>query len=275
MSQPGQESSGYILGHSNRELERLRCQAQLIDPITRSFLVEAGIGAGMTVLDVGSGAGDVALLAAELVGPTGNVVGIDRSPIAVGKARERAAQRVSTNVTFQQSEMSSIAFERPFDAAIGRYVLCFQPNPAQFLRSIVKLVRPGGTIVFHEPDRMLMRSFPPVPTYDWACELLSETYRRSGVDVSMGIKLYSTFLDAGLTGPTMRLHAIIGGANAVDEIHLDADQAMVLAADMERLGVVTTREINAETLVERITQELTESRGVIVGRAEIGAWSSV
>jgi ubiquinone/menaquinone biosynthesis C-methylase UbiE len=50
----------YVLGHSSREIERLKAQAQLIDPITTRFFREAGIVPGMRVLDVGSGAGDVA-----------------------------------------------------------------------------------------------------------------------------------------------------------------------------------------------------------------------
>ena len=53
-------SSPYALGHSERELTRLGVQARLVDPITRRFFLEAGIEPGMRVLDVGSGAGDVA-----------------------------------------------------------------------------------------------------------------------------------------------------------------------------------------------------------------------
>jgi cyclopropane fatty-acyl-phospholipid synthase-like methyltransferase len=65
----------YVLGHSDRELERLSTQARLIDPITRQIFRAAGIVPGMRVLDVGSGAGDVAFLAAEMVGDAGEVVG--------------------------------------------------------------------------------------------------------------------------------------------------------------------------------------------------------
>jgi hypothetical protein len=168
-----------------------------------------------------------------------------------------------------------MAFDQPFDAAIGRYVLCFQPEPIHLLRRIAALVRPGGVILFHEPDREQMRSYPPVPTYDRLCRWLGETYRRSDVDVSIGVKLYSIFLAAGLVGPTMRMHAVIGGATAVDEVRLDADQAVVLAADMERLGVVSAGELGIETLVDRIIQEMLASKSVIIGRAEIGAWSRV
>jgi hypothetical protein len=73
----------------------------------------------------------------------------------------------------------------------------------------------------------------------------------------------------------MRMHAIIGGANASDEVHLDADQALALASDIERLGVATASELDIEKLVERITEELAANQGIIIGRAEIGAWSLV
>ena len=59
---PDSGASVYVL--VDRELERLHLQAKLVDPITRQFLNEAGIVPGMRVLDVGSGAGDVAFLLA-------------------------------------------------------------------------------------------------------------------------------------------------------------------------------------------------------------------
>ncbi len=265
----------YVLGHSERELERLRTQARLIDPITRAFLVEAGIEAGMTVLDVGSGAGDVAFLAAELVGPSGSVIGVDRSADAVERATARARDLSLGRVRFVQADLATLAMETRFDAAIGRYVLCFQPDPAAVLAAIAKLVRPGGLVVFHEPDRELMRAVPPLPAYDRATAWLTEAYRRSGVDVRMGTRLYAAFLAAGLPPPAMRLHAVIGGAAARDAIHLDADQAVVLAAEIERLGIATRDELRAETLADEISAGLAANGGIVIGRGEIGAWAVV
>jgi SAM-dependent methyltransferase len=272
---PGRASSAYILGHSERELERLRVQAQLVDPITRQFLIEAGVTAGMRILDVGSGAGDVTFLAAGLVGPTGHVTGVDRSATALDRARLRAREKSIDNVQFVEGDLSDLALEQRFDAAIGRYVLCFLPEPALTLRAISRLVRPGGIILFHEPERKLQQSFPPASSYDRVCRWLGEAYRRSGMDEHFGIKLYATFLAAGLAPPTLRLHATIGGANARDEIRLEAGQAGVLAEAMAEMGIVTPAELDADTLVARITRELEESNGIIVGRAEIGAWTRV
>jgi tRNA A58 N-methylase Trm61 len=81
-------TDGYVLGHSDVELKRLATQARLIDPITRRFLVSAGIREGMRVLDVGSGAGDVAVLLAGLVGPSGEVEPGKRSVAVISRNRK-------------------------------------------------------------------------------------------------------------------------------------------------------------------------------------------
>jgi cyclopropane fatty-acyl-phospholipid synthase-like methyltransferase len=64
----GSNEKSYMLGHSDQELARLSEQARIIGPITRRFFLEAGLTPGMRVLDIGSGAGDVSFLVADLVG---------------------------------------------------------------------------------------------------------------------------------------------------------------------------------------------------------------
>ncbi|MCA1731923.1 MAG: hypothetical protein LC751_21770, partial [Actinobacteria bacterium] len=64
MSERNQTDPAYVMGRSEEETARLQKQSLLYNPSTRLLFEEAGITAGMKVLDVGSGAGDVALLAA-------------------------------------------------------------------------------------------------------------------------------------------------------------------------------------------------------------------
>ena len=82
-------TADYVLGSTDAEHERLIWQALRVAPITERLFREAGIGPGQRVLDIGSGVGDVAMLAARLVGPSGEVVGIERDPKSITKARAR------------------------------------------------------------------------------------------------------------------------------------------------------------------------------------------
>src|SRR5262245_46423064 len=139
---PPRAETLYVLGSSEHEHRRLMAQADLIAPFTRRFLLAAGIAPGMRVLDVGCGPGDVSLPAAELVGPTGEVVGVDRDPCVLAVARVRAT--ATPWATFVQGDFRTLPAGEPFDAVIGRCVLAHQADPAVALRSLLYHVRPGG-----------------------------------------------------------------------------------------------------------------------------------
>jgi len=227
-------------------------------------------------LDVGSGAGDVAFLVADLVGDSGEVVGADRVAAALETARTRAAARSLRNVSFRVGDPAEMTFERPFDAVVGRYVLQFQQNPAAMLRKLAAQVRPGGVVVFHEIDWGGVASFPPAPTFDRCCRWGRETLRLHGTETRMGIKLYSTFVAAGLPPPRMRLEALVGGgANGLDLLRLAANLVATLLPEMERLGVATAADVGLDTLLARMRDEAIALSSVIVGTYQIGAWSRV
>jgi SAM-dependent methyltransferase len=96
------------------KLERLSLQGRVLAPATRTILEMAGIESGMAVLDLGSGAGDVSFLAAEMVGPKGQVIGIDASADAVARAARRAQERNITNVRFAVGNIHSATPGSPF-----------------------------------------------------------------------------------------------------------------------------------------------------------------
>jgi len=82
-------------------------------------LVRAGIVTGMRVLDVGCGVGDVSLLVASLVGPTGSVIGVDSSKESLDRARSRAFQANLKNVEFMESDITGLVLDSPVDASWG------------------------------------------------------------------------------------------------------------------------------------------------------------
>jgi SAM-dependent methyltransferase len=269
----GGAADRYALGHADWELDRLQVQARLLAPLTCQLLIDAGIGPGMRVLDVGSGTGDVALLAAELVGDAGEVVGTDRSAAALAIAKARASASALANVSFQEGDPTELTFGRPFDAVIGRLVLEFQRDPGAWLARLVARVRPGGVIAFHEPEWASTRSFPPVPSWDRCCQLIVETLRARGADPLVGLKLHGLFVGAGLPPPSLRHGSLIGAGR--EHVQLAVNLAVTLLPEMERLGLVRPGEVDPTTLLERVLADVTARGSIVVGWSHVGAWSRV
>jgi SAM-dependent methyltransferase len=268
------ESSGYVLGHDPHELQRLARQAALIAPITRGFLVEAGIQVGMTVLDVGTGVGDVAFLLAEMVGESGSVVGVDRSSVAVDAARERAKAHAVSNVSFEVAELGDVRFEPVFDAVVGRYVLQFQNDPPAVLSRVAACARPGGIIAFHEIDWSDFRSWPQVESWERVREVSTESLTAGGASTRAGTELASVFTDAGLGTPELRMAALIGaGAGSRDVVERMVGVAVTLLRSREANGLPPVEDFDPETLADRIVIDLTAAGSVAIGTTEIAAWT--
>lgn len=176
-------------------------QAEFLRPITERMLRAAGLRSGMRVLDLGCGAGDVSLLAAELVGPKGYVVGVDRVASAIEFATSRAEHKRVRNVAFRHGVDADCGDEAPFDLAVGRYVLTYQPDPAAFVRAVAARLRPGGTVAFHEFDTRGGESLPPIPVFDRIFNEMIHGLGASATSPNVAIRLPAIFADAGLTSP--------------------------------------------------------------------------
>src|SRR5215831_5530720 len=159
-----QPRADYVLGTTEAEHERLMRQSALLAPSTIRLFREAGIVTGNRILDLGSGVGDVALLAAELVGSDGQVVGIDIDGSALAVARKRTVARGLTRVSLVESGLAEFAAEEPFDAIVGRLILQFLPQPIEVLQTLDAILRPGGVMVFQESNgRPLLSRAKPLP----------------------------------------------------------------------------------------------------------------
>ena len=244
-------SPGYALGSTDAEHQRLIRQASWLVAHTERLFREAGIGLGQRVLDLGSGVGDVALIAARLVGPAGEVVGIERDPRSIARAEARVAEVGLRNVRFTQSDAAEIPGDKPFDAAVGRYILMFLPDPVSVLRSLSRLVRPGGILAFQEPCwKSFLEQSARLPLWTTAAPLLVETFRRSGTNTEMGPALSRVFQEAGLPAPSMHTDTLLGSEQRLpDCLHSLRPQLAHLNLSIEPLG-------DFATLSERLQTEV-------------------
>ncbi len=113
--------------------------------ISRRLIALAHVASGQRVLDVATGAGDPALTAAQVVGPTGEVVGIDHAPQMLEAARKRAAAAGLTNVTFVEGNAQTLDLPtQGFDAVLSRWGLMFFLPLVPALEGFRRVLRPGG-----------------------------------------------------------------------------------------------------------------------------------
>jgi ubiquinone/menaquinone biosynthesis C-methylase UbiE len=262
----------YSLGSDHQERERLAYQASLLDQITERFLDEAGLCAGMRVLDVGCGLGDVAMLAAQIVGPRGEVTAIDSDPAMLTAAQERAERR-RLRVRFVEADLMSLDLEEaPFDAVLGRLILMHVPDPVAAVRAAAGHVRPGGIVAFQDFTTSATRVHPPLPKTQAALDRISETFERVGADAHGGDNLRTTFLSAGLPEPELRAESLMGGAAQSPVFDMIAGVTQTLAPAMERLGLAQPGEIDPARLREELCQEVGRAAGVVAAPPMVGAW---
>ena len=264
----------YLLGHDPAELARLEHQAAMLAPATATVLRLAGIGAGMRVLDLGTGAGDVAFEVAELVGPTGSVVGIDQSERVLGLAMQRAERRGLANVSFVCDDLHTAQLADEFDAVVGRLVLLYTPEPDQVLRRFAGLVRPGGIVAAMEFEMTAAGSLPPTELTARVSYWISEAFRRAGLDASLGARLDEVMGRAGFPFATVLGLQSYRPPGDPDGARMAAGVLRTLLPVLERTGVAT-QEVDIDTLEERFARDSAEHAAIFTTPTLVGAWARV
>jgi SAM-dependent methyltransferase len=266
--------SGYQFGSGigEDEVARLEIQGRALAPGTRMIFAEAGIRAGMRVLDLGCGAGDAAFVAADLVGPGGSVVGVDRSPDALARARLRAGQRGLTHVQFIEGDIHDPVPGGPFDAIVERVVLLWVPDPAAVLRRQATVLRPGGLVVPIETD-FSIGWLPETPFTTQVRSWMLEAAARAGIS-GPGPELWAIVREAGL-----RPLGMIG-----IQPHFGPDDPVGLAWSTEAMrgfaelivstGVATAEQIGLETFEQRLADEQQTYQAVCALPVLYSAWAT-
>lgn len=177
--------SGYLLGYSEDELERLEAQHAVWGPTLLSCLGRHGLGSGARVLDAGCGTG--ALL--RDLGP--GAVGIEQDPASVEVARRRG-------LDVRQGDLARDDLGGPYDLVVSRWVFSFLPDPAAVLGRLRDVLAPGGVLVVQDYQHDGIRLFPEHPAVQRVVEAFREAYRVVGGDLYIAGRLPQLMAAAGM-----------------------------------------------------------------------------
>ena len=266
----------YVMGHPTGEEQRLHRLGQLLYPSTKRLFEQAGITSGMKVLDVGSGAGDVALLLAELVGPTGSVVGVELHPPLLEVAQARVRTAGLTNIAFLAGDIREVALERDFDSVVGRNVLMYVADPSAVLRVGVEHLRPGGIVAFQEVEWSISEQIAKLEAIPalvrQAAAWVYGAFRKAGTEMQMSFKFPGAFLEADLPFPTLSLDGILGTDPAWVGYDFLADALRDILPKLREYGILK-EPLDAEDYVAQLQAEIIEQRAFLPLFFAVGAWA--
>ena len=252
------DSQIYTMGQSESETQRLITQSQLFENVTLRFLNSAGIGPGMKVLDIGSGAGDVSMAASALVGSEGQVVGVDINPDIVNAAQARVEAGGYSNIEFRAGDIHSIELDKDFDAVIGRLVLMYLQQPHAALKRAAEHLKSGGVVAFQETalNLYLATKHPDLQLSNQLIDWVIEVFKRSGANTDMGFDLFKTFIMADLPGPELHMETPMGCKTSWPGFEYVAASFKSMLPLLVHFEIATADEVDVDTLAERLRNEV-------------------
>ncbi len=262
------KASAYALGYSEAELSRLEIQNKFLAPFSRALLTSAGVCAGMRVLDIGCSVGHASLALAELVGPGGEVVGLDIGAPAIRQAEINAKRVGISNVHFMHGDETvavSAAAERPFDAVFGRFVLLHQKDPVRFVQTLAKALRVQGLLIFQDPDySILLQTSTPCPLLEQVRRWMLQCHQAIKLPTHIALRMAEIFAAAGLPHPKQSLTCPVATAPPYDNVcEIVGGFIRSLQPFLVKTGIATADEIGIDTLVARMNQELLQQQPVL------------
>jgi len=192
----------YVLGTHDEELERLGVQHRAWRPVVLECWANAGIESGSRVLDVGAGPGHATVDLAEIVGPSGKVVTVERSTNFVNAIKRATLSNVEVH---ELDLMNDNLPAGSFDFVWCRWVLCFVSNPELLVKKIASVMRPGGRAIFHEYGHYTTwKFFPRRASLEEFRTHVIASWREAGGDPDTGLQLPSWLKTNGF-----RIHSTV------------------------------------------------------------------
>ena len=181
----------YVLGTHDEEISRLALQHRVWRPRASDAWRRAGFTTGQTIIDVGCGPGHATLDLAEIVGPSGRVVALDRSRRFLDALEAAKRARGLANITAHELDLDQDALPAgTADAAWSRWVFAFMKRPRDLLARVAAALRPGGTLVIHEYLHYdTWRMSPRNAEFEGFVQAVLERWRASGGEPEVGLDL--------------------------------------------------------------------------------------
>jgi SAM-dependent methyltransferase len=188
---PEPRERDYVLGTHDEEIERLGLQHRVWRPRALDAWRRAGFTVGQTLLDLGCGPGFATLDLAEIVGPAGSVIAVDRSRRFLDALEAARQRRGLANIRVVELDLDDAVLPATgADGAWSRWVFAFVKQPRDLLARVAAALRPGGVLVLHEYiDYATWRFAPRSPEHEEFVRVVMESWRASGGEPDIGLDL--------------------------------------------------------------------------------------
>jgi len=187
-------------------LHRLLAVHDIYGPAGKRILLRAGLQPGMRVADFGCGIGTVTRTLAEIVGPTGSVIGVDADASQLVQAGDTCGTAGLANISFVEADACATGLpRRSFDLVYCRFLLSHLADRSACLREMYEVLKPGGLIVVEDGDVASATSVPP-SVLDAFALLFTLLGRKRGLDYSAANNLCQMVRAAGFFKAQIEMH---------------------------------------------------------------------
>jgi SAM-dependent methyltransferase len=198
----------YVLGTHEEELARLGLQHRVWRPVVLRCWQKAGITVGKRVLDLGAGPGYAAVDLAEIVGPAGEIVALERSSNFIRAMEQTCRARSLENIKVHELDLMTDPLPTgDYDFSWCRWVVSFVSDPALLIKKLSGVMRKGSIAIFHEYGHYeTWHFFPRLPNQERFRQHVIETWRESGGEPDGAVPLAKLLPANGFSIRTVRPH---------------------------------------------------------------------